>query len=144
MRPEIIARLVKTMAASGLDAVVVVSPENFAYVSGFVIPSQSLMRWRHAAYVVTASGRCGILVVDMEETTTRAKANGVEVRAWGEFTDKPMAVLANLLSDYGLAAARIGRFVMRFRRSLSGRPKWISPPRLRAASSSRVRRILSY
>jgi len=108
MRPEIIARLVKAMAASGLDAVVAVSPENFAYVSGFVVPSQSLMRWRHAVYVVTVSGRCGILVVDMEETTTRAKANGVEVRAWGEFTDKPMAVLASLLSDFGLAAARIG------------------------------------
>jgi Xaa-Pro dipeptidase len=108
MRPDIIARLVKTIGASPLDAVVVVSPENFAYVSGFVVPSQSLMRWRHAAYVVTASGRCGILVVDMEESTTRAKANGVDVRKWGEFTDKPMAELANLLSDFGLSAGRIG------------------------------------
>jgi Xaa-Pro aminopeptidase len=108
MRGEIATRLTKALAASGLDAVVVVSPENFAYMSGFVVPSQSLMRWRHAAYVVTASGRCAILVVDMEETTTRAKADGVEVRAWGEFTDKPMAVLAILLSDLGLAGARIG------------------------------------
>ena len=58
MRREIVTRLVKAMTASGLDAVVVVSPENFAYVSGFVVPSQSLMRWRHAVYVVTASGRC--------------------------------------------------------------------------------------
>jgi Xaa-Pro aminopeptidase len=44
----------------------------------------------------------------MEESTTRAKADGVEVRAWGEFTDKPMAVLASLLSELGLAGARIG------------------------------------
>ena len=44
----------------------------------------------------------------MEETTTRAKADGVDVRAWGEFTDRPMAVLASLLSDLGLAGARIG------------------------------------
>ncbi len=108
MRGEIVTRLVKTMASAGLDAVVAVSPENFAYMSGFVVPSQSLMRWRHAAYVVTASGQCAILVVDMEETTTRAKADGVDVRAWGEFTDKPMAVLASLLSDLGLAGARIG------------------------------------
>jgi Xaa-Pro dipeptidase len=108
MRGEIATRLTNALAASGLDAVVAVSPENFAYVSGFVVPSQSLMRWRHAAYVVTASGRCAILVVDMEETTTRAKADGVEVRAWGEFTDKPMAVLATLLSDLGLGGARIG------------------------------------
>jgi Xaa-Pro dipeptidase len=108
MRREIVARLVNTMAASGLDAVIAISPENFAYVSGFVVPSQSLMRWRHAAYVVTANGQSGILVVDMEETTTRANAVGVEVRTWREFTDKPMAVLAGLLSDLGLGSARIG------------------------------------
>ncbi len=108
MRREIVARLARTLSASGLDAVVLVSPENFTYVSGFVVPSQSLMRWRHAAYVVTAKEQCSILVVDMEETTTRAKADGVEVRAWGEFTDKPMVVLAGLLSDLGLGSARIG------------------------------------
>jgi Xaa-Pro aminopeptidase len=66
------------------------------------------MRWRHAACVVTAAARCALLVVDMEESTTRAKAGDVEVRRWGEFTDKPMAALATLLSDLGLAAARIG------------------------------------
>jgi Xaa-Pro dipeptidase len=108
MRSEIVRRLANAMAAQGLDAVVALSPENFAYVSGFVVPSQSLMRWRNAAYVVTASGRCSILVVDMEESTTRAKAGGVEVRSWGEFTDKPMTVLAAMLSDLGLAGARIG------------------------------------
>ncbi len=108
MRAEIVARLVKAMAASGLDAVIAISPENFAYVSGFVVPSQSLMRWRHAAYILTAKGESAILVVDMEETTTRAKAAGVEVRVWGEFTDRPMAVLSGLLSDLGLGSARIG------------------------------------
>lgn len=108
MRREIVTRLMKALSTAGLDAVVAVSPENFAYVSGFVVPSQSLMRWRHAAYVVTASGQCAILVVDMEETTTRAKADGVPVHAWGEFTDKPMTVLAGLLSELGLAGARIG------------------------------------
>src|SRR5580698_5355201 len=105
MQREIVTRLAKALSASGLDAVVVVSPENFVYVSGFVVPSQSLMRWRHAAYVVTASGQCAILVVDMEETTTRAKACGVPVRSWGEFTDRPMSVLAGLLSELGLAGA---------------------------------------
>jgi Xaa-Pro dipeptidase len=108
VRREIVGRLVNTMAVAGLDAVIAMSPENFAYLSGFVVPSQSLMRWRHAACVVTAKGQSGILVVDMEETTTRAKADGVEVRAWGEFTDRPMAVLAGLLSDLGLGSARIG------------------------------------
>jgi Xaa-Pro aminopeptidase len=108
MRSEIVARLTKAMTSEGIDALVAVSPENFAYVTGFVVPSQSLMRWRHAACVVTAVGRCALLVVDMEESTTRAKAGAVEVRGWGEFTDKPMTALASLLSDLGLTSSRIG------------------------------------
>jgi len=108
MRSEIVARLTKAMTSEGIDALVAVSPENFAYITGFVVPSQSLMRWRHAACIVTAAGRCALLVVDMEESTTRAKAGVVEVRSWGEFTDKPMTALASLLTDLGLASGRIG------------------------------------
>lgn len=108
MRPAILARLVAMMGARDLDAVVAVSPENFAYIAGFVIPSQPLMRWRHAAYAVTRDGNCAILCVDMEETTVRSKANGASVTAWGEFSDQPMQVLARLLGEMGLARARIG------------------------------------
>jgi Xaa-Pro dipeptidase len=108
MRSEIVARLTKAMTSEGIDALVAVSPENFAYLTGFVVPSQSLMRWRHAACIVTAAGRSALLVVDMEESTTRAKAGAVEVRSWGEFTDKPMMALAALLTDLGLASGRIG------------------------------------
>lgn len=108
MRDEIIARLVASLEAQDLDAIIAVSPENFAYLAGFVIPSQPLMRWRHAAYIVTRDGIRAIMCVDMEETTVRAKAQGAEVRAWGEFGEDPMSVLATLLDDLGLASARIG------------------------------------
>jgi Xaa-Pro dipeptidase len=108
MRPETIPRLQALMRERGYDAVVAVSPENFAYLSGFVVPSQPLMRWRHAACVVGADGRCAIMVVDMEESTVRARAAGAEVRSWGEFRDRPMSVLARLLADLGLSSARIG------------------------------------
>lgn len=96
------------MRERGYDAVVAISPENFAYVAGFIVPSQSLMRWRHAACVVTADGRSAAMVVDMEESTVRAREPGMEVRVWGEFRDRPMAVLGGLLVDLGLARARIG------------------------------------
>ncbi len=96
------------MAETGLDGLVCLSPENFAYVSGFVVPSQPLMRWRHAAVVITADGRCAYLAVDMEETTVTSRVNGAEVRVWGEFTDKPMHALAGLLRDLGLEGAQVG------------------------------------
>ena len=108
MRSEIAKRLTTAMDESGLDGLICLSPENFAYVSGFVVPSQPLMRWRHAAVVVTADGRCAYLAVDMEETTVTSRVDGADVRVWGEFTDKPMQVLAEMLHDLGLEGAKIG------------------------------------
>jgi Xaa-Pro dipeptidase len=107
MRPEILERLRKNMPGHGFDALVTFSPENFAYVAGFVVPSQALMRWRHAMCLIPLSGRPAMVVIDMEESTVRAKANGAQVVAWGEFTDRPMATLAGLLREQGLAESRI-------------------------------------
>jgi Xaa-Pro aminopeptidase len=109
MRQEIVERLQAAMRESGLDAVIASSPENYAYLAGFVVPSHSLMRWRHAMAIVTADGQIALLTVDMEESTVRSNAAaGTDIRVWGEFTDNAMAVLADLLRDLGLAGARIG------------------------------------
>src|SRR6266851_2330553 len=108
MRKEIIARQRRIMADNGLDALVAISPENFAWTSGFVVPSQPILRWRHAIVVVKADGSHAVVAVDMEETTVRNRLPGEEIRVWGEFTDSAMICLAKLLSDMGLASARIG------------------------------------
>lgn len=108
MRSQVIDRQVSAMANAGLDAIISISPENFAYITGFVVPSQPLMRWRHAAAVLDTDGNCALLAVDMEETTVRAHAPDARLAIWGEFTDDPMAVLARLLKDMGLSKARIG------------------------------------
>jgi len=108
MRAEIIERQQQAMNEAGLDALVAISPENFAYTTGFVIPSQHLMRWRHAMAVVTLDGKTAIVSVDMEETTVRNKAPETDVRVWGEFSDNPMETLANLLTDLGLGSSKIG------------------------------------
>ena len=44
MRQDVIARQVRAMKDAGLDAVLSISPENFAYVTGFLSPTQPLMR----------------------------------------------------------------------------------------------------
>ena len=108
MQGEIIHRLRRVMEEEEIDVTVAVSPENFAYTAGFVVPSQSLMRWRHAMAVVTREGRESLVVVDMEETTVRSRAPEAEIRVWGEFTDRPMSVLARLLEELGVAEGRIG------------------------------------
>ena len=114
MRADVIARQVRAMGGkglgeAGLDAIVSVSPENFAYVTGFLSPTQPLMRWRHAMALVTAGGAVALVVVDMEASTIRAKSPpGTEIAVWREFAFEAMDVLADVLRRHGLAGARIG------------------------------------
>ena len=109
MRQDVIARQVRAMKNVGLDALVSISPENFAYVTGFLSPTQPLMRWRHAMALVTADGTVALAVVDMEASTIRAKSPpGTEIAVWREFKFEAMSVLAELLRTHGLANARVG------------------------------------
>ena len=108
MDQEIIARLRKRVAAEGLDGIVAVSPENVTYVSGFVVPSQSLMRWRHAICIVTADGRISMVAIDMEANTVKAHAGIDDLRVYREFSEDPMDKLAEALKDLKLDGAKLG------------------------------------
>ena len=108
MDQEIIARLRKRVAAEGLDGIIAVSPENVTYVSGFVVPSQSLMRWRHAICIVTADGRISMVAIDMEANTVKAHAGIDDLRVYREFTEDPMDKLAEALKDLKLDGAKLG------------------------------------
>src|SRR5215211_7565841 len=108
MRKEIIDRQVQAMRAAGLDAMISCSPENFAYLTGFVVPSQPLIRHRHAMVILTADSRTAIFGVDMEATTIRRGEPETPARIWAEFTDSAMVVLADQLKELGLESARIG------------------------------------
>ncbi len=108
MRNAIIERQVKAMAENGLDAMVSCSPENYAYAMGFVVPSQPLIRHRHAMAIVRADGKTELFSVDMESSTVKRRAPEVPTRIWAEFTDDAMVVLADQLKTLGLSQARIG------------------------------------
>src|SRR4249920_1103280 len=107
MDQEIISRLRNRFVNEGLDAIIAISPENVTYVSGFVVPSQSLMRWRHAACIVTADGRISMVAIDMEATTVKAHAGVDDLRIYREFSDDPMEKLAEALKDLKLGRAKI-------------------------------------
>jgi len=108
MRKAIIDKQVKAMADNGLDAMVSCSPENYAYATGFVVPSQPLIRHRHAMAIVTARAKTELFAVDMEASTVKRHAPDVPTRIWAEFTDDAMLVLADQLKALGLAQGRIG------------------------------------
>src|SRR4026209_1053253 len=108
MDQEIIRRLKGRIAGEGLDAIVAMSPENVTYVSGFVVPSQSLMRWRHAACIVTADVRIAMVAIDMEATTVKPNAGIDDLRIYREFSDDPMDRLADALKDLKLDRGKVG------------------------------------
>jgi Xaa-Pro dipeptidase len=108
MDSEIMDKQQRAMRVEGLDALIAISPENFAYAAGFVVPSQPLMRWRHAICVVNAGGRVAMVAVDMEATTVRAHTDLKEVRIYREFLDDPMEKLSELITDLHLQRARLG------------------------------------
>lgn len=108
MNRDVLDRQLAVMSESQLDAIIAISPENYAYLTGFVVPSQPILRWRHAATVVTSEGGIGILSVDMEATTVVDRLPDADVRVWREFEDDAMEVLAALLKDLGLDSAAVG------------------------------------
>lgn len=108
MNEDTIDKLRRRLDDEDLDAVVALSPENFTYLAGFTVPSQPILRWRHAAVVLTRDGGISLLAVDMEASTVRDREPEADVRVWAEFEDDAMPVLADLLRDLGLERASVG------------------------------------
>lgn len=108
MRKPIVSKVRTLMSQKRLDAVLTSSPENFAYLTGFVVPTQPLIRHRHAMALITADGSEELFGVDMEATTIAGKAPGTPLTVWREFHDDPMKILAGMLIKAGLGKAVVG------------------------------------
>ena len=108
MNQDIVNKVITTLKEKKLDAFVVASPENFAYLAGFVVPSHHVLRWRHSMLIVTADARIFAFTVDMEESTVKRNLPDIPVRCWREFADDPMQLLADYLVEIGLNNAKIG------------------------------------
>ena len=108
MDQDIVNKVITTLKEKKLDAFVVASPENFAYLAGFVVPSHHVLRWRHSMLIVTADARIFAFTVDMEESTVKRNLPDIPVRCWREFADDPMQLLADYLVEIGLNNAKIG------------------------------------
>lgn len=108
MNSDTLDRIVGLIIKDNLDAMLIVSPENFAYMAGFIVPSHHILRWRHACIIVMPDRTVRAFVVDMEESTVKRRLPGIEVMSWREFADDSMAELTEALKALGLERARIG------------------------------------
>jgi len=109
MDEHILARQQAAMEHLGLDALVAYSKENVGYGGGYIVPSQTLgIRNRQFAVAVNRDGRAAMLLTANELPEAQARSTINDLRPYDEFADNPMAVLANILTDLGVAQGRIG------------------------------------
>jgi len=80
---------------------------DFAYVTGYPSPTQSLMRWRHCHGAGDGQYRSILLVVDMKRAPSGRNSHR-SISQSGAIAFDAMKVLADLLQRRGLAGARIG------------------------------------
>lgn len=109
MDDHVQARLRAAMASQGFDALIAYSKENVAYGIGYTIPSQALgVRSRQFALAVNGDGEAALLLTANERTEAAERSAVSDLRPYDEFTDDPMEVLAEAITDLGVAEGRIG------------------------------------
>ena len=100
--------LLGEMQKAGIDAAVVASPDNFFYLSGWKIQTQTLIRDRLAVGIITADGNTSLVVAKQEEAQTKRYSWVSDVRSYAEFAQSPMEAAVEVLIEKGLSRARIG------------------------------------
>jgi Xaa-Pro aminopeptidase len=94
--------------SSGLDALVLMSPENFAYGSGLHIITVNMIRPRQAFLIVPKSGEIEMVLCSVEVSLAKQEGWVETIHPYTEFVDHPMDMLAARLTALGIADGKIG------------------------------------
>ncbi|OFV83162.1 MAG: hypothetical protein A2W26_07670 [Acidobacteria bacterium RBG_16_64_8] len=90
------------------DAVIASSLENVYYLSETLILTQRLIPDRLALVLWPSGGPVTFIVCSIEESLARLESWIGDIRGYAEFTQSPIAVLADVLRERGLAGGRLG------------------------------------
>lgn len=95
-------------AKLGLDAIVAISPENFAGVADAKIDTMVLIRPRQAFALLPARGEPELMVCAIERSWTASQSWIQTINTYREFINDPMDMLAERLTALGIGSGRIG------------------------------------
>jgi Xaa-Pro dipeptidase len=95
-------------AEAGVDALVAVSPENFAYVSQTYILTTRTLPPRQALAILPREGEPVALVCSVERAHVEEESWITAIRTYVEFADHPMDALADALEGMGVSGGRLG------------------------------------
>lgn len=102
------ARMRAALAATDLNAVIALSPENVFYLSRALILTQRYIPDRLALVVWPREGEPTFIVCAIEAELARQDSWIADLRTYVEFRDSPVALLADVLAERGLARGRLG------------------------------------
>lgn len=106
--PSKIGKLQDAVGRLGLDAIVAMSPENFAWVSGVHCITVNLLRPRQAYAIVPARGEPELVICSIEESLAKDESPVGRIHTYTEFADDPIDMLAGRLREMGLEQGRVG------------------------------------
>ena len=98
----------KLMDESGLDALVVMSIENVAYLSGVWVLTQRVIPDRLAFVLWPRSGEPVFIMCRGEDVNIGDRCSIKDVRTYVEFRTTPVELLAEALAEKGLSEGRLG------------------------------------
>jgi Xaa-Pro aminopeptidase len=104
----VLASAERAMQRHGWQAVIAMSPENFRYLAATYVPSQSIIRRRHAGAVLFRTGTPVLVVVDIEEGFVRSTARIADVRPYNQFTNSCVETVAKALLERGITSGIVG------------------------------------
>ena len=107
MEHEMLAKLRRAMVEAGYDALVAFSQDNVTYTAGFLVPSHASNRFRRTITILAGKSFACQIVVNVEENLARQASRFTDIRAYNQFTEDPADVLADVLTEAGVATGRI-------------------------------------
>lgn len=107
---EVTDAQLKLMKKYNLSGLIAMTPENFGYVSGVMVPTQVTIRSRHAIHLLNELGRSEAVVVNIEEglVKTASWLDSENIESYNEFTQDPILLVAKKLEKLGLEGKRVG------------------------------------
>jgi Xaa-Pro dipeptidase len=107
MDDPVIQKLRAEMKADSFDALVAHSLDNATYTAGFQVPSHAQNRFRRTITVLAGRNFGCQIVVNVEEALAREKSRFKDIRSYNQFTENSADLLADALTDAGVAGGRI-------------------------------------
>ena len=108
MRADTLDKIAAASNAAGLDAIIAMSPENFAYLAGNRLLPPYRPATRHLMVVARPDGETVLFVPETEAPEAARAVPGVAAATWADGEETAMESLAGALWDMSLSGARVG------------------------------------